>query len=151
MTPVVSFQTATPADVPAVLDMMADFNAIDGYPFDADLTRNNLLHFVNHPELGRLWLLCIHTDTIVGYACLAFGFSFEYRGRDAFLDELYIKPSFRNQGIGQKALDFIEAEAVGLGVNAIHLEVEHHNAVGNGIYEKRGFKGKQRYMLTKRL
>ena len=40
-------------------------------------------------ELGRIWLVR-HQGAVVGYAALCFGYSIEFRGRDAFVDELFI-------------------------------------------------------------
>jgi GNAT superfamily N-acetyltransferase len=151
MTPDIYFKVADLGDIPDLLAMMFEFNAIDAYPFNPELTKNNLEIFIQNPDLGRIWLISTNNNILMGYACLAFGFSFEYGGRDAFLDEFYIRAPWRGKGVGQIALEVVETEAILLGVNAMHLEVEHSNVAGNRLYEKNGYKGKHRYMLTKRL
>jgi GNAT superfamily N-acetyltransferase len=80
---------------------------------------------------------------------LTFGFSFEYGGRDAFIDELYLEAAHRGKGIGGLTIDFVSEQAKVLGVKALHLEVERHNDWGNRLYRKKGFGGNERHLLTK--
>lgn len=143
-----SFQEASIEMAPEMLSMMAAFNAIDHYPFEPEEWRRNLDLLLSNPELGRLWVILLGEE-IVGYVVLAFGFSFEYRGRDAIIDELFIKEPFRNRGLGRQTLDFVEAQARALGIQAVHLEVERHNERGNHLYRNRGYRGKDRDFLTK--
>lgn len=145
-----TFRLASEGLIPEILEMMADFNAIDNYPFDRETGLQNLKGFLRDDSLGRLW--AIHRDDlVVGYIVLTFGFSFEYKGRDAFIDEFFIKKQFRNKGIGRETMEFIEAQAVGLGVKAIHLEVEGHNEKGNRLYTKQGYKSNSRMLLSKKI
>lgn len=144
----VSFELATPYRTAEVLSMMAEFNAIDNYPFDPEEWRQNLEAFTSNPELGRLWVILLE-EAVIGYLVLSFGFSFEYRGRDGLIDEFYIREDFRGQGIGRQAMEFVETQARALGIQALHLEVERHNERGNRLYRQRGYKGKDRDYLTK--
>lgn len=146
----ISFRQAETSNIPVVLGMMAEFNAIDNYPFDEKLTQDNLQSFVTSPSAGRLWIICCD-EVVAGYMVLAFGFSFEYKGRDAFIDEIYLKQEFRNKGIGKSAMSFIEQQAKALGIKTLHLEVERHNTGANKIYIDRGFINNGRMLLTKRL
>ena len=142
------FRVAQSDDQEDVLDMMRDFYAIDGYPFDRVRSRKNFLTLIADESLGRLWIIMDELETI-GYLVLAFGFSFEYGGRDAFIDELYLKAGYRGRGIGGEVIDFVSREAKALGVYALHLEVERHNERGNRLYRKKGFGGHERTLLTK--
>ena len=136
-------------DKPDVLEMMEAFNKIDGYDFDLTMGEKNLLGFTSNEMLGRLYLVKSREENI-GYIVLSFGFSFEYNGRDAFIDELYIKPPFRSKGIGKLAMDFVESESKKLNINAVHLEVEPHNGKAKQLYRDRGYKPNGRTLLTKR-
>lgn len=80
-----------------------------------------------------------------------FGFSFEYGGRDAFIDELYLDKAYRGKGHGKAVLEQAAIEAKELGVKAIHLEVERHNASGRKLYTKSGFETSDRELMSKRL
>lgn len=137
-------------DLPDVLDMMSSFNAAEGYHFDPKVTEKNLTHFTSDQSLGRLFI--IRMDQLnIGYLVLTFGFSFEYQGRDAFIDEFYIKESYRNMGVGKSTLAFILQTAKTLGINALHLEVESHNEKASKLYLDQGFKSNNRKLLTRRI
>lgn len=144
----IKFKLAEKADLPSILSLMEIFNSIDGYPFNASATMNNLEKFTSDPNLGRLWAIWSE-QKIIGYFALTFGFSFEFRGRDAFLDELFLLPEFRSQGIGQKVLEFVFQEAKSLQIKCIHLEVEYHNETAVKLYQKFGFKKHERHMMSK--
>lgn len=130
--------------------MMEQFNSIDNYSFDRRQTEANLLLFLANQNLGRAWVITSN-NLIIGYIVLAFGFSFEYGGRDAFIDELFLKTEFRQQGVGKLAMDFIQDEAPGLEVKAVHLEVEQHNEGGGKLYRQKGFENKGRVLLSKKI
>lgn len=144
----VALRTASKSDFEEVLSMMKDFNAIDHYPFDRELRHRNLIEFTQNENLGRLWVITWNGSSI-GYIVLAFGFSFEYGGRDAFIDEFFIKKDYRNKGIGKGTLQYISKAAIDLKINAIHLEVEKHNTGANELYTKSDYRGKERVSLTK--
>ncbi|RPD44443.1 GNAT family N-acetyltransferase [Paracnuella aquatica] len=147
---VIDFQLATAHDEAPVLAMMADFYAIDGYPFNREKAGHIFQTLVANEGLGRLWLIAEDTNAI-GYVFLAFSFSFEYGGRNAFIDELYLQPPHRHKGIGKTILAFVEKQAIALGVQTLHLEVERHNDAGLKLYGGRGFKDSGRYLFVKRL
>ncbi|MFS4466819.1 GNAT family N-acetyltransferase [Maribacter sp. 2210JD10-5] len=145
----VEFEIATIEYIPKLLEMMRGFNAVDNYSFNPKITEQNLTDFLSNESLGRLWLISVE-DKPIGYVVLTFGFSFEYGGRDAFIDELFIKERFRGKGIGTKTMEFILTEAKRLHINAIHLEVEKHNNA-NRLYKKLGFNSTNRELFVKRL
>ena len=144
------FRIAAEADFSEILSMMEDFYSIDNYPFDTKISEKNVKQFVQNQDLGRLWIIEVSERTI-GYIVLTFGFSFEYRGRDAFIDEFYIKEPYRHRGIGKKALAFVATKAKEFDIKAIHLEVEHHNKLANRLYSKNGYVGNDRALMTKRI
>jgi diamine N-acetyltransferase len=145
-----TFRLAAEADIERLLEMMAALFANDDYPFRKELTRQNLKIFINDPSLGRLWMI-EHEGRTAGYIVLAFGFSFEFKGRDGLIDELFIEEEFRGMGIGSKTLEYVAARAKELGLNALHLEVEKHNEAGMRLYQKFNFIAHKRLFMTKDL
>jgi len=146
----IEFKIASEDTFPELLLMMEQFNSINNYPFEKEKTQKSLLEFLADPNLGRSWVIK-YDDLVIGYFVLAFGYSFEHGGRDAFIDELFVKKEFRRKGIGGLAMDFIQSEAPKLGVKVIHLEVEQHNDGGVKLYIKKGFKDNGRTLLSKRV
>ncbi len=146
----INFLSATVEDIPVLLEMMAEFNAEAAYSFNKTMTAVNLQTFILEPQLGSLLTIRAGRTTI-GYLVLAFGFSFEYGGRDAFIDELFVRKEYRKQGIGRLALEFAEQWAKELQVKAIHLEVERNNTAASGLYLKMEFTDNGRILLSRRV
>jgi ribosomal protein S18 acetylase RimI-like enzyme len=144
------FIPGTESHMDNLLTMMADFYAIDDYPFDKSLTEFNLRQFILNKDLGEIWIIS-KSEKMIGYLVLTFGFSFEYGGRDAFIDELYLVADHRHKGIGKKAMAFIEQRAIIRGVKVVHLEVERHNQNGLKLYKKMGYNDNGRTLLSKKV
>jgi ribosomal protein S18 acetylase RimI-like enzyme len=100
--------------------------------------------------MGRVWLIQYQSQAI-GYVILTFGYSLEYGGRDAFIDELYIEPAYQGQGIGKQTIKFLEEVCISLNVQALHLEVEKQNTSAQSFYRQVGFEDHDRYLMTKYL
>jgi len=133
-----------------LLERAARFNAEQGYARDAARVRDALGELLRRPELGQAFTIERGGEP-VGYALLCFGWSLEWGGRDAFLDEFYVEPGHRGQGVGAAALAALLEAARTLGVRAVHLEVESGNEAGQRLYRATGFTGNDRSILTRRL
>lgn len=146
----VRFELARPEHVDIVLGMMRGLEEADPepVPFDEATRRAIFDRFVRDSTYGKAWLI-VCEEKYVGYVVLTVSFSFEYRGYDAFIDELYIAKEYRRQGIGRRAMEFVETAAAELGVNAIHLEVTHGNDPAIELYRRVGYTGNQRHLMTK--
>ena len=150
--PGVIFRPATAENEHALLCMMRNLAEQEpgAYFFDEPAVREVLRKLLASPELGHAWVF-LDEETPVGYIVLTFGYSFEYHGRDSFIDELYIDPQYRRQGIGKRAMQFVEERARELGVNAIHLEVDQGNDPAAELYRRAGYDDHSRFLMTKRL
>jgi ribosomal protein S18 acetylase RimI-like enzyme len=141
---------AGPADLDALLPMLERFNAGEGIAFDAAVARRALGELLARPELGRVFRI-VEAGATVGYGALTFGWSLEWGGRDAFIDEIYLELPQRGRGLGRTALRALMAEACALGVRALHLEVDAENAPAQALYRAEGFSGSERRLLSRRL
>jgi GNAT superfamily N-acetyltransferase len=105
------------ADLPVVEPMVRAYYLEDGHSFDEE----------RQPRaLGRGWLIAL-AGRPVGYLVLTLGFSVEAGGAEGCIDEFYLVPGVRGQGLGGRALELVEAEARRLAVRRLYLEVEHGN------------------------
>ena len=116
--------------------------------FDETALSAAFRQFLTLPAFGGVWLLCEGSKT-VGYVVLTVGFSFEFRGYDAFIDELYVDVAYRRRGYGRRALAFTEEGAGEMGVNAIHLEVDRGNDAAFELYRRAGYEDNDRFLMTK--
>jgi GNAT superfamily N-acetyltransferase len=96
--------------------------------------------------VGRVWLIEMMGEAI-GYIALCFGYSIEFGGRDAFVDEFYIVEEARGRGIGSAVLEAVKLEAVSFGVRALHLEVARENHGAKRLYSSAGFASRERFHL----
>ena len=133
-----NFRPIEATDVVTVSSMMEAFYAIDGYPIDVEVSKGLLKEFIMNEALGQGWLILQDSEP-VGYIIMTFVFSFEYKGRIAFLDELYISPTARGLGFGKQALDFIQQQAKQLFVKIIYLEIETHNKIAQKLYLSKNY------------
>ena len=145
----ITIEIAGQANAPIILDLMERFYAEERYPFERERARAALSPFLADPKLGRAWL--IRDGAIpIGYFVLTLGWSLEYGGRDAFVDELFVSRSHRGRGLGRRALEVIADACRELGVQALHLEVEKENVSAGILYRKSGFEDHERRLMTRR-
>lgn len=129
----IEFHPLKKSDIEVIVPMMEDFYAIDNYPIEAETTKKLFQTFIENENFGNCWLIS-HDQIIVGYVILAYIFSFEYQGKIAFLDELYLNENARGKGIGKTTLDFVHDQALQKELKIIYLEIESHNEVAKKLY-----------------
>ena len=139
----------TPADHAELLDLASSFHAEDGHPLDAGGERAVREVCDGHP-LARGFLVRRGGST-AGYLVLTLGYGVEYGGADAFLDDLYLTPECRGQGLGAAVMAAVDAEARRLGACAVHLVVAPGNERAQRLYRRSGFEGSDWRVMTKRL
>jgi diamine N-acetyltransferase len=132
------FRLAGEADAGTLLRFMREYYAFDGHAFDEPKAHVALIALVRDANLGRAWLI-LDGGGPVGYAVLCFGYSLEWLGRDAFVDEFYLLEEYRRRGWGRKTMEFLEEAAMSAGVRTLHLEVVRRNTAALEVYQKLGF------------
>lgn len=134
----IGFHTLTENKIDSVVVMMQNFYAIDNYPIDPKTTKKLFQTFIADKNLGQCWL--ITTDEItVGYVILTYVFSFEYQGKIAFLDELFLNEKARGKGIGKAALQFVHEQALQHNLKIVYLEIESHNETAKKLYSSNDY------------
>jgi ribosomal protein S18 acetylase RimI-like enzyme len=144
-----AFRLAQVRDEDRLVEFMRAFYDLSDYPFDAAAARAALRPLLEPASRsGRVWM--IESDgREVGYVAMCLGHSLEYRGRDAFVDELYVEPEFRRRGFGAAAVEMVAQACAALGVRALHLEVERTNHAAQALYRRFGFEDHDRLMMTR--
>jgi GNAT superfamily N-acetyltransferase len=141
---------ATAEDAATILRMMRDYYAFDHLPFDEHAAESALEPLLADARLGEVWL-AERDGAPLGYGVLCFGWSLEFHGRDAFVDEIFLVPESRGTGLGRRLLEHLENRARERGVGTIHLEVERENHRAHGVYRAGGYVDHDRFLLSKRL
>jgi GNAT superfamily N-acetyltransferase len=142
-----TFRRVTRADLATVTRLVKAYYAFDRIPFNAAHTQAALLTLLREPKRGGVWLIHMGKQ-VAGYVCLTPCFSLEFHG-EVFVDELYFRPKFRGQGLGQATLAFGADWARRNGVTAIHVISEKENPAARRAYRKAGFGGAHRFLMTR--
>lgn len=143
----ITFKTATKNDRNILLRFIEEFYQLEHLPFNEEILSQCFDEIFSNDKLATIWLICAD-DKPVGYIVLTYGYSLEFHGRDAFVDEFYISKAYRERGIGKKTLEFVKTACQSLGIKAIHLEVNRENELGKNLYKKAGFVEHDRYIMT---
>jgi ribosomal protein S18 acetylase RimI-like enzyme len=78
------------------------------------------------------------------------GYSIEFGGVAAFVDELFVARTFRGRGVGTKALGRVIEEARALDVAILLLEVTASNERAKRLYRNVGFADRGHQLMTLR-
>jgi GNAT superfamily N-acetyltransferase len=145
-------RNATLDDITALVDMMQEFYAEADYSLDRKWAAASFSALLQDHSLGAAWII-VRDSEPAGYVVLTVRFSMEYGGLDAFVDDLFIRPSYRRRGLGRVALKALFDECERRNVLAVHVEVGHDNVAAKALYLGYGLEpgGDGRLMLTVRL
>ena len=69
---------------------------------------------------------------------------------DGFVDELYVRPGVRGRGIASEVLIALPRALAGVGLKALHLEVNSSNKSAQRLYRRAGFGLRDGYHLMTR-
>jgi len=145
------FEPATSADLDSIFSLMKKMQEADPWsePFHEHAVRSNLEQLLQNPTYGVACLV-LDAEHPVAYLVICFDYSLEYRGKGAWIDELFVEASRRGQGIGTQLLDLAETISREHHAQFLHLEVSHGNPAVE-LYRRRGFVDHQRYLMSKPL
>lgn len=131
-------RTATLGDLELVCGLVEEFCAVDGHDYDQARVRVALVDLLEGPEPrpGVVWLI-VGADVVEGYAVVTWGFSLESGGREALVDELYVRQ--RRRGLGTQAMAAVLDASRAAGARRIFLETELGNDDARRFYARHGF------------
>jgi len=85
---------------------------------------------------------------LAGYAMAAKSYTTEYGGLCVWVEDIYIKPAYRHQGLGSRFFAYLEKEYEGKAVR-FKLEVEEENKSAIEAYKKNGYQISAYLEMTK--
>jgi ribosomal protein S18 acetylase RimI-like enzyme len=146
-TPVV--RPAAPEDGPRLAAMMREFYLHERLHYGPSVAVA-LASLLADGSQGRAWLFEAEDDD-AGYLILTWGYSLEFGGRYGLVDELYVRPGYRGEGLGTRALDAAVSACRSHGALAVRLEVDHSNPDAERLYRRVGFAVHERNLMSYRL
>lgn len=129
---------------------MKAYYEFDRLHFNQRIALTALNHLIENENLGRLWIISFNAEN-VGYIAITFGFSLEFGGKDAFIDEFFILEDFRGKGIGRKVLGLVKTILKDLNASALYLEVDRENVTAQKYFHALGFKSRELFINISQL
>ncbi len=141
-----ALRLARPEDLDRLMALVAAFHSEEGISQDDDQRRNAIAPLLEGIPHGCVYLIGPGRAPL-GYIILTFGWSVEFGGMDAFVDEIYVRPAVRGRGIATEVLHDLPKALAGAGLTALHLEVDRTNEAAQKLYLRSGFRLRDRYAL----
>ena len=116
-----------------MLTLVSEFCVTDQHTFDPDRVTRALVPLLEDDAHGVVYL----ADNEQGYVVITWGYSLESGGREALIDEIYLRR--RGEGRGGKVMDALFVEMAARGVVKMFLETETHNHRARRFYARQGF------------
>jgi hypothetical protein len=90
---IAELKLASVADWDILLQLVQEFHQLERVSLSAQQLATALKMLLNNSDLGSIWLISCNSQ-IVGYIALCNGYSLEFAGKDAFIDEFYIRSGY---------------------------------------------------------
>jgi ribosomal protein S18 acetylase RimI-like enzyme len=135
-----SVRRATAADADAIGRLFTDFN--DEFDEPTPPAAVTAERAAEHIERGHSTFLLIG-DGPDGFAQLRYRPSLYAEGLEAHLQELYVVPGKRGEGLGRALLGAAIDEARAAGASYIDLGTSEDDTAARGLYESAGFSNRE--------
>jgi GNAT superfamily N-acetyltransferase len=140
-------RTALATDVPPLLALVRRYWQSEGIGgFDALHLELLLQRLIAAPALGEIWVAA-EDSTLTGYLVVVYVLSLEHQGLMAEIDEFFVLPEIRSQGLGGQLLAAAEAVLKERGCVRLQLQLAHKNQAARSFYEHRGYRSRGGYGL----
>jgi GNAT superfamily N-acetyltransferase len=132
----VTVRRATVDDAPELARLLTAFNA----EYDADVAPLQVLEDRFRTMLGGPDFMALLAGTpAVGFATVSLRPSIYYDGRVALLEDLYVTPTRRNEGIGAALVTRLMAIAREEGWGQLEIQVDEPDVDAMRFYARHGF------------
>ncbi len=125
-------------DVATLAGLMRAFYAEAGFELAEERAADAFAALIAHPDLGRVWIV-ERDGEVAGYVAVTFVFAMEHGGLAAVIDDFYLRPEARGEGLGTAAISAVRRACEDLGMRALRVEVGVDNAVAQAVYRSAGF------------
>lgn len=132
----VRLATTDPADVADVARLLHDFNTEFATPTPgATVLAGRLERLLS----GNAVFAVLAGRPAIGVAVVSLRPNVWFDGPVALLDELYVAPDHRSQGIGGRMLGLVRQEAARRGAELLEINVDEGDTDARRFYERHGF------------
>ena len=130
----ITIRPANEMDFPEIFSLITEFSVFQGTPEKVSIT-------VEQMQENKELFNCLVAETkdkhIIGFASFFFAY-YSWSGKALYLDDLYVKETFRNQAIGKILFDAVLVYAKNNHCNKMRWLVSKWNTNAIGFYKSIG-------------
>ena len=131
-------RAATADDAPALVGLIRELAEFEQLTHLVVVTADSLAHQLFGPRPAAEAVVVEHAGAVVGFALFFTNFS-TFLGRPGlYLEDLYVQPAYRGQGLGRRLLRHLGSLAVERGCGRFEWSVLDWNANAIRFYEGMG-------------
>lgn len=132
----VTIRSATAADVPQILAFIRALAVYEKLEHQVSATESSLRATLFGPQPGAEVLIAEMAKTPVGFALFFHNYSTFLAQRGVYLEDLFVLPEWRNQGVGKRLLVELARLAVARGCGRFEWSVLDWNTPAIEFYKK---------------
>jgi len=133
-----TLDTATPADIPALLTLIGELAEFERLAQEVVVTEASLQEALFCAKPAVETVIARVDGEVAGFALFFHNFS-TFLGRSGlYIEDLYVRPALRGQGIGRSLLAHIARLAAARGCGRMEWSVLNWNRRAIGFYESLG-------------
>jgi GNAT superfamily N-acetyltransferase len=133
-------ERARAADIPALVELMSQFHAESRYALDREWAAASFAQLLQDEARGAVWIARCGTEP-AGHIVLALRHSMEFGGLAGLIDDLFVRPQFRRQGVGSALMSALFGACRKLHVAGVYVEAGPGNAAASALYQVFGLRG----------
>ncbi|QGY42620.1 GNAT family N-acetyltransferase [Maribellus comscasis] len=122
------------SDYSDLIEMFKEFATFQQTP---ERMVNSVAEMEKEAEFLNGFVVETASGTIAGYATWFFAY-FTWIGKSVYMDDLYVKPEYRGNGLGQKLINSVIQKAKQENCKRVHWQVSKWNKSAIGFYKKLG-------------
>jgi GNAT superfamily N-acetyltransferase len=149
--PAYEIHPAKPDELDAIVDLLGRQLREHQIDTGLDEVRSVIERILTDPRFGFVLIARGQGGRAVGVALGAAFLGIEYGGVSGWIEELYVLPEFRDQGIGTRLVAEFISIATRLGWRAIDIEVDSGHRRVESLYGRHGFQPVTRARFCRKL
>ncbi len=142
-------RSATPADVGTILRFVRDLAAFEREPDAVEATEETLTEALFGPRPAAEAVIAEDATGPLGFALFFHNFSTWTGRRGLYLEDLYVTPDARGQGVGTALLRHLAALALERGCGRFEWSVLDWNADAIAFYRRVGAVGQDEWTVQR--
>ena len=133
-----SIDAVTPADVPVLMTLIGELAEFERLAHEVVVTEASLGDALFGPRPAVEAVVARVGGEVAGFALYFHNFSTFIGRRGLFLEDLYVRPAYRGQGVGRRLLIHVARLAAARGCGRMEWAVLNWNRRAIGFYQSIG-------------